>query len=89
MEEQTKIMFSVEKCKTKAAYSAKLVKKGKLDLNKIKKKFEIKLETPILLVVLINGIEIIIHKHGELLFKKCDDVTLMWKLAQEIYEVSL
>lgn len=77
--------FTLEKCKTKAAYSAKLKKHRQLDLQKIKKKFEIVLETPLLLVLKVEGVEIIVHSYGELLFKKCQDQELMRKIAESIY----
>jgi len=84
-----KIKFSLAKCKTKAAFSAKLKNKKKLNLAKIKKKYEVLLETPILLVIKINNIEIIVHSYGELMFKKCNDTEWMEKTAEEIYEVGL
>ncbi len=83
------IKFSLGKCKTKAAYSAKLQQKGKLDLIKIKAKYGAILETPILLVVKIDGIEIVVHSHGELMFKNCADVRWMERTAEEIYGVGL
>jgi hypothetical protein len=83
------IKFSLAKCKTKAAYSAKLVQKGKLNLDQIKKKYETILETPILLVIKIDGIEIIVHSHGELMFKSGDDTAWMEKVAEEIYETGM
>ncbi|MFH1275650.1 MAG: hypothetical protein ABIH82_00905 [Candidatus Woesearchaeota archaeon] len=83
------IDFSFGKCKTKATYSSKLKQPGKLNLNKIKEKYEVVLETPILLVIKVKGIEVIVHGYGELLFKKCEDVPLMEKLSAEIYEVGL
>ncbi|PIN73925.1 hypothetical protein COV20_02315 [Candidatus Woesearchaeota archaeon CG10_big_fil_rev_8_21_14_0_10_45_16] len=83
------IQFSVEKCKTKAAYSAKLKKKQKLDLNKIKKQFTVLLDTPILLVIKEEGLEIIVHGYGELLFKNSQDIKLMEKIARKVYEVGL
>ena len=83
------IEFTVEKCKTKAAYSAKLKKQQKLDLKKIKDKFSVVLETPILLVVSVEGVEVIIHGYGELLFKRCQDVDLMRKIAERIYAAGL
>jgi hypothetical protein len=83
------IDFSLGKCKTKAAFQAKLKKKQKLNLKKIKEKYEIVLETPILLVIKINDIEIIVHEFGELMFKKCEDVAWMEKVAKEIYSVGL
>lgn len=84
-----KINFSLGKCKTKAAFSAKLRQKGKIDLAKVKSKYEVILETPILLVIKVQGIEIIVHSHGELMFKNCSDTELMEKLAEEIYETGL
>lgn len=83
------INFTLERCKTKAAYSAKLKKQQQLDLQKIKRKFETILETPILLVLQIEGVEIIVHGYGELLFKKCEDRALMERLAEKIYEAGL
>ena len=79
--------FTLEKCKTKAAYSAKPIKKVKLDLKLIKKKFEVILETPILLVIKTEGIEVIVHSYGELLFKNCEDVKLMKKIAEKVYDL--
>ena len=83
------IKFSLGKCKTKAAYSAKLQQKGKLDLAKIKAKYDTILETPILLVIKVNSIEIVVHSHGELMFKNCADMNWMERTAEEIYEVGL
>jgi len=81
--------FILGKCKTRAAYSAKLRKPGKLDLEKIKRKFEVVLETPILLVIKGEGIEVIVHQYGELVFKKCDYMELMERIAKEIYEIGM
>ena len=83
------IDFSLGKCKTKATYSAKLRKKGKLDLKKIAKEFKVVMETPILLVLKVEGIEVIAHSYGELLFKNCEDTEFMEKVAKGIYMVGL
>lgn len=83
------IEFSFGKCKTKATYSAKLRQPGKLNLEKIKKRFTTLLETPILLVISVQGIEIVVHGYGELLFKKCEDMDLMEKIAGQVYEVGM
>tara|TARA_Y100000034_G_scaffold43491_2_gene53049 strand:- start:233 stop:493 length:261 start_codon:yes stop_codon:yes gene_type:complete len=77
--------FTIEKCKTKAAYSAKPVQNIKLNLKKIKEKFETVLETPILLVIKVKGIEVIVHNYGELLFKNCEDKEKMEKIAERVY----
>ncbi len=81
--------FTLGKCKTKAAYSAKLPTNKKLDLDAIKNKYEVILETPVLLVIKVEDIEIIVHSYGELLFKECEDVEWMKKVAEEVYDVGL
>ena len=83
------IRFSLGKCKSRAGFSAKLQQQGKLNLDTIKKQFRVLLETPILLVVEVEGMEILVHKYGELLFKNGTDIMLMETVAKEIYEVAL
>ncbi len=83
------IKFSLAKCKTKAAYSAKLQQKGKLDLKKVQEKFEVLMKTPILLIVRTEAGEVIVHSHGELLFKGCKDTELMEETSEKIYSVGL
>lgn len=83
------IKFSFGKCKTKAAFKARLEQKGKLNLEKIKKKYQVILETPILLVVKIGDVEVIVHGYGELLFKRCDDAHKAEKIAEEIFLAGL
>ena len=78
--------FTLGKCKTRAAYSAKLRKQGVLDLKRVAKKFTVVLETPIVLVISVSNVEVIVHQYGELVFKKCEDMELMEKIAKEIYE---
>lgn len=90
MDEKLKMVdFTLGKCKTRAAYSAKLRTQGVLDLKKIAKKYEVMLETPIVLVILVEGIEVIVHQYGELVFKKCEDMALMERIATEVYEEGL
>lgn len=85
------ILFTFGKCKTRAGYSAKLQKPGKLDLKKIKGKFETILDTLILLVIKEQGLEIVVHGYGELLFKNgtAEQAELMEKVARKVYEVGL
>jgi len=78
--------FSLAKCKTKATFSAKLKVSSKLNLANIKKKFDLVLETPVLLVIKDEGVEAIVHGHGEIIFKKCEDMALMERIAKKIYE---
>ena len=83
------VKYTLAKCKTKASYSAKLAQRGKLNLDAIKKQFTVKVDTPILLVISVDGVEVIVHGYGELLFKNSTDVELLEKLAKKIYEAGL
>ena len=83
------ILFSLGKCKTRAGYSAKLQKMQKLDLKIIERQFEVVMETPILLVIRVKGVEVIVQGYGELLFKECDDVPLMEEIAEEVFTIGL
>lgn len=86
------IDFTVGKCKSKAGFSAKLKRPRKLDLSRIKKRFKVVLETPILVVIKVGGaggVEVIVHEYGELLFKKEKALGVMEKAAEEIYGVGL
>jgi adenylyltransferase/sulfurtransferase len=79
--------FTVQKCKTRAGWSARPKSQVKLDLNAIKKKFSVILDTPILIVVRKEGIpgDMIIHNYGEILFKELSDEKKIRKIAEEIY----
>lgn len=83
--------FTLEKCKTRAGYSSKLPSSQKLNLAKIKQQFEVILETPILLVIREQGLEIVVHGYGELLFKNGTEGQneLMRKVAEKVYGVGL
>ncbi len=77
--------FTVAKCRTKAAFTAKPNKNIKLNLENLRKNFSVVMDTPILLVVNKDGFEVIVHGYGELVFKNTDDVDKIREIAQEIY----
>lgn len=79
------ISFTVERCKTKAGYSARLSREMKLDLDAVAGKFKVLLRTPLLLVLNTEEGEVIVHGYGELLFKEGRELTAMKKIAAEIY----
>ena len=81
--------FEIKACKTKAAYSAKPLKKITLDLDKLKTLFTTLVDTPILLVINVDSEEIIVHNHGELTFKKLKDENKIKIIAEKIYETSI
>ncbi len=85
----------IEKCKTRAAISCKfpeeLRHKIQLDLGILKKKFPVKSDAGIALVIGLEGLEVIVHRYGELVFKTTDtnQIPLIRKIADKIYKVSL
>lgn len=78
-------MFEIKECKTKGGYTVKPIKNTKLDFAKIKKSFTILFDSPIALVIKEGDIEVVVHKYGELLVKKCKDVKVIEALARRIY----
>ena len=74
----------IEECRTKAAMKVRPDTKMKLDLDKVRKRFKVLVDTPILLVIDEDG-EIIVHNHGELLFKTLRDENRIREIAEEIY----
>jgi len=86
---ENNVQFTLSKCTTRAGYSAKPSKNMKLNLGKIKEKFTTLIETPIVLVIKENDIEIVVHEYGELLFKSGTDEELMNKIAKKVYSFKL
>ena len=78
--------FEIKLCKTRAAISVKPKNKINLNLNVIRKKFKTCVETPILLVLDLEG-GIIIHKYGEIIFKKLKHEKKIRKIAERIYNL--
>jgi len=84
-----KFQFTLSKCTTRAGYSTKPNKNVHLNLKNIKEHFNTIVETPIVLVIIDNGNEIIVHEFGEILFKTMTDEKKMHAISQKIYEVGL
>lgn len=80
--------IEIKKCRTRGAYSVKPKKNVKLNLKNVKNKFKVVIETPIVLVIDCEG-EIVVHRHGELLFKELEDKDKVEKIARRIYSCSI
>lgn len=78
--------FTIEKCRTKAAYKTKLIKRHKLNLNNIKENFNVISDAKIALVLNIENIEIVVQEHGEIMFKNTEDREKIKKIAEKIYK---
>lgn len=82
-------LFKIELCKKKAAFTAKPQKNLSLNLDILKDKFDISFESKLVLIIKVKSIEIIVHKHGELIFKNTEDEKIMEKIAKKIYKEGL
>lgn len=82
-------VFEISLCKKKAAFTAKPKKNLSLDLKKLKEKFETSFDSNFVLALKIEKIEVIVHKHGEIIFKNTEDEKLMNKIAKKIYKIGL
>ncbi len=78
-------MFHIRKCKKKGAWAVNPLEERVLDLETIKGKFETIFTSPKVVLVKVEGYEVIVHKEGELLFKDCDEAKKIKKIAKEIY----
>lgn len=82
--------FTIKKCKSKATYSTKPKKNIKLDLSRIKQRLgKVIIDTPITLVMDVEGEEIIVQKYGEIMFKKCEDKEKIRKISERIYKIGI
>ncbi|MFQ5474560.1 MAG: ThiF family adenylyltransferase [Candidatus Nanoarchaeia archaeon] len=86
-EKKEDVKYLVTMCKRKAAMAAKPIRHMSLDFDKLKSKYEVVLDTPILLVLRADD-EVIVYKHGEILFKTMTDEDKVRKAADKIYEVA-
>lgn len=74
--------FTIAPCKTKATFSVKPKSRCTMDFSKLK---NVKISTPVAAVAEIDGEEIIIHKYGEIKFKKCKDKDKIKKIAEQVF----
>jgi len=82
------IGIEIKKCKTKASYSATLLKKQKLQLHKLKNNFEVISDAGIAAVIMVDGVKVICHSYGELLFS-IDDVQKIREISEKIFAAVL
>ena len=75
----------IRKCKTKGAYEAIPEKPMNLDFNKIKTRFEVIADLPILLMVKCKNVEVTCYKNGKLLMKT-DSQEIAEEITKEIYQ---
>jgi len=81
--------FTIQPCADKGGLSAKLTTPRQLDIKAISKTFKTIIETPHVLVVEVDGHEIIVHGYGELIFKTLTDEDEIRAIAERIYRAGI
>jgi len=81
--------YTIKRCKTKAAFEVNPHKKMKLDFAKIKKKFKVIADTPMILIISVqvdgNDEEVIIYENGTLMFKTLDNTEKVDGVVRKVY----
>ncbi len=85
------VEFVIDECKRRAALNATPVKKLELSFDRIAEAFPALASSRHVLVIEIDDkdikTEVIVHRHGKLIFKKCHNRALAKRLAEKIYKV--
>ncbi len=84
-EQQRPFAFVIQKCATQNRFIIKSNQRIELDLEAIKERYEVLTETPILLIISINGTETIVNQHGEIIVKNCDREEQARVIAESVY----
>jgi len=78
-------MFVIKRCSSKGAFE--VISDKKIAFNKIKEKFKLIAETPVLILVKFKGCDISCFKTGKLLIKGCGDKDKAEKIVKEFYSI--
>lgn len=76
----------LRRCATRGAFEALPEKALKLNLDKIKSKYETIADLPMLIIIKNKGYEITCFKNGKLMIKNCDSKENAEKIFNQIME---
>jgi len=79
------VKYEIRMCDTKNQYSARPLIDMKIDFNRLKKKVNVKVESPIVLICEIEGVECLIHNYGEIFFRNSFDEKRVEKIVKFVY----
>ena len=74
--------YEIRMCDTRSIYSIKF--KNEINYDKIKKKFDVKIESPVALAINVLGHEVLVYKYGEVFVRNCNDASVVRKIAAKI-----
>jgi hypothetical protein len=77
--------FSVRLCRHRNRIIITPHQRTVLDLEQIRERYDISLITPIVLVMHLEGTEIIVYQHGEIAVTQCTDEEKGRKIARQLY----
>ncbi|MBU0667438.1 MAG: hypothetical protein ABIC91_04220 [Nanoarchaeota archaeon] len=80
-------MFFIKECKTKAGFTATPKKRLKLNMDFVRKNFEVLQDAGIVIVLKVDGEEVIVKEYGELTVKTTKDKKKIMSIAKKIYGV--
>ena len=87
--ESRNFRYEVRPCKTGAAYKTFPNKILKVNLDEVRKNFDVVLDTPLLVVVKVENEEVIVHGFGELVFKTLRNEDKVKEISEQIYNLLL
>ena len=74
----------IKRCSSKGAFQAIPEKPAKLDLDRIKSKYEVLADLPILIIIRLRNFEVTCFKNGKLMIKNCDSKEKAEEVVEEI-----
>ena len=74
----------IRRCASKGAFEAIPEKPVSLDLNKIKSKYKVIADLPILIIIKYRDFEVTCFKNGKLMIKNCDSREKAEEVVREI-----
>ena len=74
----------IKRCSSKGAFEAIPEKPIKLDLDRIKSKYEVLADLPILIIIRLRNFEVTCFKNGKLMIKNCDSKEKAEEVVEEI-----
>lgn len=79
--------YTIKRCKTNATFEVNPHKKLKMDFEALKDRFEVVADTPMVLILRIEGEEVVVYENGMLMFKSLKNTDKAGEIAKIIYSV--
>jgi len=77
--------FEITPCKTREKFKVRPKKNVRIDMDRLKAKFKVKIYTPVACIINVDSEEIVVHRYGELRFKTLQDKEKIKKISAKIF----